>query len=100
MKAFLGKRTKGKKSKGNKNKGRDYGGPFGGGGLTTQNGAKSKPPPPSVIHNFVRDALNTRVHDIFNPSKPTMNINTKKYIETPCEALPTRLSQLQTSIII
>jgi len=42
-----GKRTKGKKSKGNKNKGRDYGGPLGGGGLTTQNGAKSKPPPPS-----------------------------------------------------
>ena len=64
---YLGKRTKGKKSKGNKNKGRDYGGPFGGGGLTTQNGAKSKPKPPPVIHDFVRDTLNTRVHDIFNP---------------------------------
>ena len=59
----------GKKRKGKKNKGGDYGGPFGGGGLTTQNGAKSQPKPPTVIHDFVRDALNTKVHDIFNPSK-------------------------------
>ena len=64
-----GKKNKGKKNKGKKNKGVDYGGPFGGGGLTTQNGAKSRPKPPRVIHNFVRNVLNTKLHDVFNPSK-------------------------------
>ena len=71
-KSFLGRRTKGKK-----NKGRDYGGPFGGGGLTTQNGARSKPKPPAVIHNFVRGALNTPIRDIFNPRGWTQSKATK-----------------------
>ena len=66
----------GKNRKGKKNKGGDYGGPFGGGGLTTQNGAKSQPKPPAVIHDFVRDALNTKVHDIFNPSKARARVMT------------------------
>ena len=71
----VGKKKKGKKNKvGKKRKGKgknkgDYGGPFGGGGLTTQNGAKSRPKPPRVIHNFVRNVLNTKLHDVFNPSK-------------------------------
>ena len=61
--SFSGK--KGRKEK----RGRDYGGPFGGGGLTTQYGANSQPKPPMVIHDFVRGTLNTKIHDIFNPSK-------------------------------
>ena len=32
--------------------------------------------------------------------KTNFALNIIKYIEIPCEALPTRLSQLQTSIII